>query len=164
MPLSIDQGHIPRMRHEHRHDKPDGLVLLKMSLLFLKLFQEAGVTLTGIKISQDHLRDPEVLLSCNCREAVSEEARPHLLMAPALSQLGLKMFSMGHMSFWCCLGSGSDFKARKQIIRQSPSREILFLDFFFFFFLKNHSNFVCAPGQLESQEGPSTSPTSERTT
>lgn len=37
------------------------------------------------------------------------------------------------MSFWHCLGSRSNFKARKQIIGQSPSSKILlWLDLFFF--------------------------------
>lgn len=39
-----------------------------------------------------------------------------------------------------------------------------FIFWCWFFFFDNHSSFVSAPGQLERQEGPSTSPTSEQTT
>lgn len=45
------------------------------------------------------------------------------------------MYVVGYMSFWPCLGSWSNFKAIKQITRQSLSREILLLlDWAFFFF------------------------------
>lgn len=81
----------------------------------------------------------------------------HLLTLLALLPLALKMYLTGHVSFWCHLGSWNNFEARKQIIRQSPSREMLFYYFLFVFCKESLKLCFCswtAGGPGESQHQP----------
>lgn len=73
------------------------------------------------------------------------------------------MYLTGHVSFWCHLGSWNNFEARKQIIRQSPSREMLFY-YFLFVFCKESLKLCFCSWTAGGPESPSTKPSSKQTT